>query len=146
MSGHDYTGAPLDITTLTVLAKRAETHPIIDEWAFQPDSISPRVLELSLDATQYPESIEAVRLDIRWFEGGDYTIHYLEVDAEGPWQCRWDKHPKPSTQSAHFHPPPDAGPDVEPSEIDGTHHLDILFAVLEWVEDRIGQLHTECDR
>lgn len=140
---------PLDVPTLEVLAQRGASYPIVSSWAFRPDTISLRVLELELDSAQYPDRITEARMDIRWFVGGDYTVHYLEFHADSPanavtddpWQCRWDRHPKLDAPRAHFHPPPDASSIVEPSPIDSTHHLDVLFGTLEWVVDRIERVH-----
>ena len=132
---------PLDTATLEAVARRAGTHSLVDSWAYQPDSLSPRFLELQLDAEQYPAAVNAARLDIRWFEGGDYTVHYLETRAESTRQCRWDRHPKPDEPRAHFHPPPDAAPTVEASELTDEHYLGVLFAVLEWVEARVTTCH-----
>lgn len=133
---------PLDVDTLEVIARRAIAHPVVTEWTYRPDSISPRVLELRLDGERYPDSVDAARLDVRWFDGGDYTVHYLETNDDGIncYQCRWDRHPKPNAPRAHFHPPPDAGP-AEPSPLDGDHHLDIVFGVLEWLAGRIRDRH-----
>lgn len=136
---------PLDVPTLEVLAQRGSSHPLVSGWTFRPDAISPRVLELEVDATQYPDTVTAVRIDIRWFTGGDYTVHYLETrehDTE-PWQCRWDRHPKPDAPRDHFHPPPDAASTVDPSPIDASHHLEVLFGVLEWIGDRLAAVHDE---
>lgn len=141
MTGEEYSGGPLDVPTLEVIAQRAGTHPLVDGWAFQPDAMSPRRLELSLDEDQYSSSVDEARLDIRWFEGGDYTVHYLETRDDDVWQCRWDRHPKPGEPTAHFHPPPDAASDVEPSTLQATHHLGVLFGVLDWITERIEQLH-----
>lgn len=132
---------PLDIPTLNVLAQRARTHPVVTEWQFQPDSLSPRLLELKLDETQYPDPIEEVRVDIRWFEGGDYSVHYLESVSNEVWQCRWDCHPKPNAPRAHFHPPPNAGDCIDSSPIESGHHLAVLFAVLDWVGERVEKQH-----
>lgn len=141
MTSEDLSTGPLDVPTLEVLAHRADTHPLVNRWAFQPDAISPRWLELSLDANQYPGSVAEPRLDIRWFEGGDYAFHYLEMRGNDVWQCRWDRHPKPDAPKAHFHPPPSAASDVEPSPLQATHHLGVLFGVLDWITERIEQLH-----
>jgi hypothetical protein len=141
VTGEEYSGGPLDVPTLEVIAQRAGTHPLVDGWAFQPDAMSPRRLELSLDEDQYSSSVDEARLDIRWFEGGDYTVHYLETRDDDVWQCRWDRHPKPGEPTAHFHPPPDAASDVEPSTLQATHHLGVLFGVLDWITERIEQLH-----
>lgn len=143
MSGEEYSGGPLDIATLEVLAQRADSHPLVASWAFQPDAMSPRRLELHLDDDQYPPSVEAARLDVRWFERGDYTVHYLESRDDHVWQCRWDRHPKPGEPKAHFHPPPNAAAAVDPSGLQATHHLDVLFIVLDWITERIEQLHEE---
>jgi hypothetical protein len=142
VSGPEFDASgPLDVSTLEVLAERATTHPLVTDAAFQPDSISPRVLEILIDATQYPGPIREARLDVRWFEGGEYSIHYVETEPSGTWQCRWDRHPKPDAPTEHFHPPPDAGPITEPSTLDGDHHLAILFSVLDWVEGRVQELY-----
>lgn len=141
MNGEDHSGGPLDRPTLDVLARRARTHPLVDSGTFQPDTISPRQLELRLDDKQYPPPVETARLDIRWFEGGDYTIHYLEIRGDTTWQCRWDRHPKPGEPTVHFHPPTDASSDIEPSGLQATHHLGVLFGVLDWVSDRVERLH-----
>ncbi|WP_101298389.1 hypothetical protein [Halegenticoccus soli] len=131
----------LDVPTLQTLAQRAATHPLVDEWAFDPSSVSPRHLQIHLVANAYPADVTAVRIDVRWFVTGDYSFHYLEErDGEtSPYQCRWDRHPKTAAPRTHFHPPPDAG-EAEPSSLD-PHHLDALFAVLDWVSDRVERLH-----
>lgn len=104
--------------------------------------MSPRRLEVRLDADQYSGRVSNARLDVHWFDGGDYTFHYLESGGADVWQCRWDRHPKPAEPRAHFHPPPDAAPEVTESGIEETHHLGALFAVLEWVEGRVETLLT----
>jgi hypothetical protein len=99
-------------------------------------------LELRLDDSQYPSSVGSARLDIRWFDGGDYSVHYLELDGEKTWQCRWDRHPKPGAPLEHFHAPPDATT-VEPSPLEGAHHLDVLFWVFAWIDERVQELFEE---
>ena len=136
----EYSG-PLDVATLEVIGGRADTHPLVDGWTFEPDSVSPRQLTVHLKSAQYPAPVESARLDIRWYDGGDYTFHYLESQNETVWQCRWDTHPKPGEQSAHFHPPPDADRTVDSSELETSHHLGVLFFVLDWVEKRVERLH-----
>lgn len=142
MTDAEGTTGPLDVPTLDVLGRRAITHPLVDRWTMQPDAMSPRRLELHLDATQYPPSVETAKLDVRWFEGGDYTVHYREsADGSDEWQCRWDRHPKPEGQRSHYHLPPDAAPDVVESNLAAGHHLDVLFDVLDRIERRIETLH-----
>lgn len=140
MSGETFDASgPLDVPILEVLAGRATTHPLVADATFEPDSITPRVLEVHLDPEQYPNAISEVRLDIRWFEEGDYSIHYVEVDSEETWQCRWDRHPKPDAPTEHFHPPPDAGAAVDSLLVDSDHHLAMLFAVLDWIDRRLRE-------
>lgn len=142
MTGRDEgPSGPLDVPTLEVIAQRTATRALVSHWDFRPDTISPRVLELRLDETQYPTPVSDARVDVRWFVGGDYTIHYLEAHEDGTWQCRWDRHPKPAAPRAHFHPPPDAASRVEPSSLESAHHLEVCFGVLEWIEERVQSLH-----
>lgn len=133
----------LDVPTLQTLAQRATSHPLVDDWEFDPSSVSPRVLHLALDTSAYPIDVTTTRIDIRWFVTSDYSFHYLEEDESetNPFQCRWDRHPKTTAPRMHFHPPPDAG-DAEPSSLD-PHHLDVLFTVLDWVSERVEHLHAE---
>jgi hypothetical protein len=140
VSGEDDSGGPLDVPTLEVLARRADTHPLVDRWMFEPDALSPRALVILLDVAQYPSAVESARLDVRWFEGGEYTFHYLESWRDDVWQCRWDRHPKPDEPRAHFHPPPEAARPVQPSGLDSEHHLGVLFAVLDWITERVEKL------
>jgi len=139
----DDPGGPLDVATLEVLGRRAGTHGLVEGWELQPDGISPRHLEIRLDPNQYPATVDAARLDVAWYEGGEYTVHYLESREGGAWQCRWDRHPKPEAPRAHFHSPPDAAPEPDPSPLDDEHHLGVLFDVLDWVAERVGTLHDE---
>ena len=141
MTDDDGPSGPLDSATLEVLARRARTHPLVLGWGFRPDGLSPRVLELQLDETQYPARVRGARLDVRWFDGGDYTVHNLERHEDGTWECRWDRHPKPNAPREHFHPPPCAASNAEPSPFETNHHLDVLFAALDSIEERIGDLY-----
>ncbi|MDZ7701650.1 MAG: hypothetical protein U5J98_06045 [Halobacteriales archaeon] len=143
MTTDDLSGGPLDIATLEVMGRRATSHPLVVRWRFRPDGISPRVLEVELDASQYPNEVTEARVDVRWFEGGAYTVHYLEIRDDAVWQCRWDRHPKPEAPMAHFHPPPNAGDDIEPSMVEVSHPFDVLFAVLAWIEERVQGLFEE---
>ena len=69
MTGEEYSSGPLDVPTLEVVVQRAVTHPLVDGWAFQPDAMLPRRLELSLDEDQYPLPIAEARLGTaRWRE------------------------------------------------------------------------------
>jgi len=140
----DVSGGPLDVPTLEAMGRRAASHGLVDEWAFRPDAVSPRHLEIRLDPKRYPPAVEAARLDVGWYEGGEYTVHYVESRGTDRWQCRWDRHRKPDASTAHFHPPPDADPEPEPSPLDEDHHLGVLFEVLDWAGERVATLHDDC--
>ncbi|WP_290818763.1 hypothetical protein [Halovivax sp.] len=137
----DRSSGPLDVPTLELIARRAAEHPLVAGWTVHPDSLSPRRLEVRLDDGQYPEDVSTVRLDVRWFEGGDYSFHYVETHERGSWQRRWDRHPKPEEPRAHEHPPPEASSRVEPSslDVDHEHPLDVLFAVLDSISTRLRE-------
>lgn len=139
MADSDTPQGRLDRTTLRTLGQRAVTHPLVRSWRFQPDSLSPRQVELRLDDGAYPPRVDAARIELHWFVGGDYYVHYIETGGDDSFQCRWDRHPKTDAPRSHFHPPPDAG-SAEPSPL-GSHHLDVLFTVLDWVSERVEHLH-----
>jgi len=144
MDGGKIPSGPLDIPTIESIAQRSHSHPLVVSAQFRPDRISPRVLELELDSQQYPDTVHTVRLDVRWFEGGDYSFHYHEKVENNQWHCRWDRHPKPDNPRSHYHPPPTAAR-VEPSPIDEEHHLGVLFTVLDWVTARVERIHESTD-
>lgn len=135
---------PLDVPTLETLGRRAETLPLVRDWTFRPDRISPRVLEVRFDAEQYPAGVEAVRLDVRWFTDGTYSFHYREATEGDSWECRFDRHPKPDAPTIHYHPPPDGG-SAEASPLNESHPLDCLFWVCAWIEDRVQGLHESSE-
>ncbi|WP_435099756.1 hypothetical protein [Halorubrum sp. N11] len=137
-------GGRLDRTTMQTLGRRAETHPLVDTWRFEPDRLSPRSLVVSLDATAYPDAVDTARIEIHWFVTGDYYFHYVEKRGASQFQCRWDRHPKTDAPRSHVHPPADAS-GVESSPL-GDHHLAVLFAVLDWVTERVETLHDEPNR
>lgn len=141
MTGTDTPAGALDVATLRVLGRRSTSHPLVTDWGFEPDAVSPRRLVLSFDAAQYPDAVRTARLDVGWYEGGAYAFHYVESRTDEDWQCRWDRHPKPDAARAHFHPPPDASTNVSTSEIAATHHLGVLFEVLDRIADRVASLH-----
>jgi len=129
---------------MRTLGRRAETHPLVDSWRFEPDRLSPRSLVISLDPTAYPDAVDTARIEVHWFVTDDYYVHYVENRGASPFQCRWDRHPKTDAPRSHVHPPPDAS-GVAPSSL-GDHHLEVLFTVLDWVAERIETLHDDPNR
>jgi hypothetical protein len=143
VTSDDSPGGPLDVPTLEVMGRRAASHGLVEARSLQPDAVSPRRLDIRLDSHRYPAAVETARLAVGWYEGGEYTVNYVESRGDGRWQCRWDRHPKPDAPSTQFHPPPDAGPGVEPSSLDEAHHLGVLFDALDWTADRVATLHSQ---
>ena len=111
----DETGPP-DRQTLRLLEKHLSSDSLVAETEFDPDSYEPRILRALLDTGQYPESTTAVRVDIRWFTTGDFSLH--------------------------FHKPPSAA-DVTDLELPSTHPLEVYSIVLSAVEKRIERLWSE---
>jgi hypothetical protein len=52
------------------------------------------------------------RFDVKWYRKGYYSFHYTDSTGRN---FRWDYHPKAGAPDKHFHPPPDAPPNPEPS-------------------------------
>ena len=135
-SNADAVGPP-DRQTLRLLERHLADDKLVATTAFEPDVHTPRRLVVHLDATLYPASVTEARLDVRWFDSGDFSIHYVESDADGPrWQCRWDRHPNDHNDRLHFHRPPD-GSDVEDLSLPSLHPLAVYSTVLEAVAGRI---------
>lgn len=135
------TGPP-DRHVLRLLERRLADEPLVERTEFRPDAETPNVLAVHLDAGQYPESMRAARLDVRWFTTGDFSFHYVEIDAESDrWECRWDRHPNPHASRLHFHAPPHAA-DVEALKLPSLHPLDISSTVVATIDDRVKTLWT----
>ncbi len=103
----------------------------------------PHSLAVRLDDDQYLPPVDPARLDVRWFDGDDYTVHYVETRSGGVWQCCWIRRPKPGESCAQFHPPPDASDTVEASPLSGTHYLGVCFDILDRVVDRLERPHEQ---
>lgn len=137
------TGPP-DRQTLRLLERHLAKDPLVAETAFEPDAYEPRLLCARLDASLYPEAIETVRLDIRWFTSGDFSIHYLEGTTDRQWECRWDRHPNDHNAREHFHQPPDAD-DVSDLSLPSRHPLDVYSTVQTALEQRL-ETHWAIDQ
>lgn len=142
MSGHgdggtssdSESGAPVDFDRLDVIAERltgdARFSRVDRQSGFAPD----RVVEV-YEAGFYPESVHEGRLEVVWFENGDFSLHYHEDHDEGTFDHRWDRHPSDHNTRDHVHPGPDA-----PTPGDDVSHpvdwRDVLSMVLAEIEDR----------
>lgn len=135
MSGDDETDTgPIDIDVLRTVRRRLSRDDRFQRVEFEPSSDRIRNLVARYDRSLLPDRIQSARLEIRWYVGGDFSVHYLEEPTDGTrWDCRWDRHPKPVGRT-HFHPPPDAGRAVE-AELP-TDYRDVLSIVLAYVSER----------
>lgn len=140
-SPSDTTGPP-DRPTLRLLERHLAREPSVTATAFEPEPYEPRRLRVGLDTVWYPESVESVRLDVRWFESGDFSFHYVETDGDSVrWECRWDRHPNEHNSRVHFHRPPD-GTEIVDLSLDSLHPLDVFATVLDAVERRVEDQWT----
>lgn len=121
--------APIDEAVLETISERSRDHPLIKTVTGKRSGGTLTQVTVSFDSDQYPDRVQAARLEIRWYTNGDYTLHYIETHhSDEAWQCRWDRHPNPHTTRTHFHPPPaarsnDAVPDSPPDR-----HPSAMFA------------------
>lgn len=131
---------PPDRQTLRLLERQFASDSIVAAVAFDPDTYEPRRLEVQVDEDQYPDSVVAARVDVRWFTTGDFSFHYVESHAdEARWECRWDRHPNGHNSRVHFHEPPFAD-DASDLSLPSLHPLDVYSTVLDAVEERIESL------
>ena len=138
-SAPESTGPP-DRQTLRLLERHLASDSLVVETAFDPDAYEPRLLRALLDTGRYPESITTVRLDIRWFTTGDFSIHYVEERGdERQRECRWDRHPNTHSSRLHFHRPPDAV-EITDLTLPSLHPLEVYSTVLTAVEQHLETL------
>ncbi|WP_137287742.1 hypothetical protein [Halorussus salinisoli] len=134
----DSTG-PTDRQTLRLLERHLASDSLVAETAFDPDSYEPRLLQALLDTGRYPDSVTAVRLDIRWFTTGDFLVHYVEEHNEDQWECHWDRHPNTHNTRLHFHQPPTAT-EITDLELPSLHPLEVYSTVFTAIEQRLESL------
>lgn len=127
-------GSPVDFTRLAVVEERLGTDDRFVRITPSPEFAPDRIV-CDYDPRLYPAGVEAARLEIVWFENGDFSIHYHETHAEGTFDHRWDRHPSQHNTRDHVHP----GPDAPTPGTDATHPRDwrdVLSKVLSEVEER----------
>lgn len=128
------TGAPVDFDRLDVICDRLATDERFTRVEEHPE-FAPGRLVCVYDQRVYPESVHLARLEIVWFENGDFSLHYHERHRDGEFHHRWDRHPSSHNVRDHIHPGPEAS---TPGE-DTTHPSDwrdVLSMVLTEIEDR----------
>lgn len=128
------TGAPIDFDRLGVIEERFSTDERFTRIDARPE-FAPDRLVCRYDHRFYPGSVRAARLEIVWFENGDFSLHYHEGHEDRAFDHRWDRHPSDHNTRDHIHPGPDA-----PSPGDDTVHpadwRDVLAMALQEIEDR----------
>jgi hypothetical protein len=92
------------------------------------------------DADQYPDSVTAARLDIRWFATDGFSIHSVETRADNDtWECQRDRHPNAHRTRLRFHEPP-SGADIIEVELASVHPLEVYSTIMNAIEQRIDHL------
>lgn len=140
--GGSVSTGPADRQTLRLLERQFAADGLIGETAFLPDSYEPAMVRATITETRHPETIGEARLDVRWFESGDFSFHYIESrehDSDERWECRWDRHPNPHNERTHFHEPPDAVQVVNLS-LPSRHPLEVYSTVMDAIEHRLERL------
>jgi hypothetical protein len=127
-------GAAIDFDRLDTIRERftaGDRFKRIDE----KPAVAPNRLVCVYDQRFYPKRVCAARLEIVWFENGDFSLHYHETHESGEFDHRWDRHPSDHNTCDHIHP----GPDAPTPETDTSHPedwRDVLSMVLSEIEDR----------
>lgn len=134
-------GAPIDFDRLRVVETRLATDNRFTGIESQPE-FAPERIVCHYDQGFYPQRVQSARLEIVWFENGDFSLHYHEKHRVGSFKHRWDRHPSDYNTRDHVHPGPDA-----PTPGDDTSHpeewRDVLSMVLGEIEERQHAFWTE---
>lgn len=127
-------GAPIDFDRLEAIRERFSADDRFKQIDEQP-AFAPDRLVCVYDQRFYPERVRGARLEIAWFETGDFSLHYHEEYDTSEFDHRWDRHPSDHNTRDHVHPGPDA-----PTLGDDTSYpadwRDVLSMVLSEIEDR----------
>ncbi|MFC4989384.1 hypothetical protein [Saliphagus infecundisoli] len=127
-------GAPVDFDRLDVIEERWSADERFARIDSQP-TFAPERLVCVYDRRFYPTTVQVARLEIVWFENGDFSLHYHEEHDDGVFDHRWDRHPSSHNARDHLHP----GPEAPTPGTDTSHPADwrdVLSRVLDEIEDR----------
>jgi hypothetical protein len=128
------TGAPVDFDRLALVRERLSTDDRFARVAERPE-FAPERLVCVYDSRLSPGTVRAARLEVVWFENGDFSIHYHEDLEAGTIDHRWDRHPSEHNTRDHVHPGPDAPtPGADASHPDDWR--DVLSLALKEIESR----------
>ncbi len=140
-STDDVTGAPVDFDRLSVIAERFVTDDRFTEVEIQPEFAPSRIV-CRYDLGFYPRHVHSARLEVVWFENGDFSLHYHEGHEESTFDHRWDRHPSDHNTRDHIH----LGPDAPTPGDDASHPKewrDVLSMVLSEIEGRQRAFWTD---
>jgi hypothetical protein len=126
--------APVDFDRLGIVAERLSGDERFARVANPPEFAPDRVV-CRYDSGYYPPRVEDARLEIVWYENGDFSIHYHETHEHGSFDHRWDRHSSTHNNRDHVHPGPDAPTPGRDASFP-TGWRDVLRLVLSEVEDR----------
>jgi hypothetical protein len=127
-------GAPIDFARLDTIRERFESDSRFSRIEVQPD-FAPERIVCVYDQRFYPASVRSARLDVVWFENGEFSLHYHEDHETSEFDYRWDRHPSSHNSRDHVHP----GPDAPTPGKDASHPADwrdVLSMVLAEIEER----------
>ncbi|SNZ03311.1 hypothetical protein SAMN06269185_0244 [Natronoarchaeum philippinense] len=133
-SPDDGSGAPVDFDRLDRIEERLATDERFDRIEREPE-FAPDRLVCIWDSRFYPNSVSTARVEIVWFENGDFSIQYHEEHIQSEFDHRWDRHPSDHNARDHIHP----GPDAPTPGNDASHPADwrdVLSNVLAEIERR----------
>jgi hypothetical protein len=127
-------GAPIDFDRLETIRERLVTDDRFTRIDARP-AFAPERLLCEYDPQLYPRTVQAARLEVVWYQNGDFSLHYHEDHQLSDYDYRWDRHPSDHNTRDHVHPGPDA---PTPGE-DASHPADwrdTLSMVLSGIEER----------
>lgn len=127
-----FSGAPVDFDRPEVIHERLAAGDRFTRIKIRPE-FAPDRLVCVYDARFYPQSVQAARLEIGWFENGDFSLHYHEDHEQGTFDYRWDRHPSEHNAREHVHPEA-AAPGDDTSF--PTDWRDVLSMVLDEIDER----------
>jgi hypothetical protein len=132
--GESPSGAPVDFDRLDVVRERLASDDRFDGVEARP-AFAPDRLVCVYDQRLYPTTVRTARLEVTWYENGNFSIHYHEDHEHGAFDHRWDRHPSDHNARDHVHP----GPEAPTPGVDESHPADwtdVLASVLEEIEER----------
>ncbi|KDS90248.1 hypothetical protein FK85_17965 [Halorubrum saccharovorum] len=127
-------GAPIDFDRLEIVRERFTTDDRFARIEAHP-TFAPERLQCVYNRQLYPGSVQAARLEVVWYQNGDFSIHYHEDHGTSEYDHRWDRHPSDHNTRDHVHPGPDA-PTPGENASHPTDWRDVLSMALSEVDDR----------